>query len=274
MKISKSRAPEKPIAPYMRYSKKVWDSVKSQHPDAKLWEIGKIIGNMWRDLNEAEKAEYIAEYEHAKAEYCEQIKAYHNSPQYQHFLSNASRKKGANEPRHSSANQNVMSSNIINTLNNNNRSAAVNDAGLAHYAIEPAEDDGLDDNQTSRQMSLGRYSRNHRLLNEIFNEYTVADNRSIVTSQRMEQLKKQVGSLEMHQKKLNQELENIEERFLAKKKKMMEASGEFEKELDKLEKFSVEEEKLKTFYLTHYEQLEKQWKEVIERSKTVSYIRN
>lgn len=79
--------------------------------------------------------------------------------------------------------------------------AGIADNGMSHYAIEPAEDDGLEENLSMRQVSLNRYSRNHKLLNEIFNEYTVADNRSIVTSQRMDQLKKQVGSLETHQKK-------------------------------------------------------------------------
>ncbi len=49
---------------------------------------------MWRDLNDADKQEFIIEYENAKAEYCEQLKNYHNSPQYQHFLSNVSKKKG------------------------------------------------------------------------------------------------------------------------------------------------------------------------------------
>lgn len=57
------KAPEKPLMPYMRYSRKMWDSVKAAHPEQKLWELGKVIGQMWRELGDVDKQVFIDEYD-------------------------------------------------------------------------------------------------------------------------------------------------------------------------------------------------------------------
>uniref|UniRef100_A0A2K6UQC0 HMG box domain-containing protein n=1 Tax=Saimiri boliviensis boliviensis TaxID=39432 RepID=A0A2K6UQC0_SAIBB len=77
---------DKPLMPYMKYSRKVWDQVKASNPDLKWWEIGKMI----RDLTDEEKHEYIIRYN-------ESMKAYHNCPVYLAYINAKSHAEAALE---------------------------------------------------------------------------------------------------------------------------------------------------------------------------------
>ncbi|XP_047475909.1 formin-like protein 5 isoform X8 [Penaeus chinensis] len=215
------KAPDKPLMPYMRYSRKVWDQVKAANNDLKLWEIGKIIGSMWRDLPEADKQDYVDEYESEKAEYNKALEVYHASPAYQQYL--AAKAKG------------TIATEEKEILDRSSSTATVGSKLDRRIDIQPAEDeDDYDDGLSVKHVSHSRYIRNHRLINEIFSDTMVPDVRSVVTSQRLTVLRRQVQSLTMHQKKLETELQQIEEKFEAKKRKFIEAGDSFQSELKKV----------------------------------------
>ncbi|XP_071535512.1 SWI/SNF-related matrix-associated actin-dependent regulator of chromatin subfamily E member 1-like isoform X4 [Panulirus ornatus] len=228
------KAPDKPLMPYMRYSRKVWDQVKAANNDLKLWEIGKIIGSMWRDLPEADKQDFVDEYETEKAEYTKALEAYHSSPAYQQYLA-AKSKASSQKCRTVSMNEGSVATEEKEILD---RSSSTTTAGTKldrRIDIQPAEDeDDYDDGLSVKHVAHARYVRNHRLINEIFSETVVPDVRSVVTSQRLTVLRRQVQSLTMHQKKLETELQQIEEKFEAKKRKFVEAGDSFQGELKKV----------------------------------------
>ncbi|XP_011350925.1 putative uncharacterized protein DDB_G0291608 isoform X3 [Ooceraea biroi] len=242
------KPPEKPLMPYMRYSRKVWDQVKAQNPELKLWEIGKIIGQMWRDLPEEDKTEFIEEYEAEKVEYEKSLKTYHNSPAYLAYIAAKNRGKSAqqsNDDRESHERSSGSS-----------KSQAAQDRRID---ILPAEDDDdQDDGYSVKHVAYSRYTRNHRLINEIFSDTVVPDVRSVVTTQRMQVLRRQVQSLTMHQKKLEAELQQIEEKFEAKKRKFIETSEIFQEELKKHCKPAVDEETFNKMVERQYEALRRE----------------
>ncbi|PSN40766.1 hypothetical protein C0J52_18236 [Blattella germanica] len=240
------KPPEKPLMPYMRYSRKVWDQVKAQNPELKLWEIGKIIGQMWRDLPEEDKTEYVEEYEAEKLEYEKNLKVYHNSPAYVAYIAAKTRGKSAQQAAE-------------------DREAHERSSGGSgkpadrRIDIQPAEDeDDQDDGYSVKHVAYARYLRNHRLINEIFSDAVVPDVRSVVTTARMQVLKRQVQSLTMHQKKLEAELQQIEEKFEAKKRKFIESSEQFQEELKKHCVRAVDDEAFQRMVERQYELLRKE----------------
>ncbi|XP_069195516.1 SWI/SNF-related matrix-associated actin-dependent regulator of chromatin subfamily E member 1 isoform X26 [Procambarus clarkii] len=156
-----------------------------------------------------------------KADYTKALEAYHSSPAYQQYLAAKSKGTVATEEKE-----------IL------DRSSSTTTPGTKldrRIDIQPAEDeDDYDDGLSVKHVAHARYVRNHRLINEIFSDTVVPDVRSVVTSQRLTVLRRQVQSLTMHQKKLETELQQIEEKFEAKKQKFMEAGDSFQGELKKV----------------------------------------
>lgn len=247
------KPPEKPLMPYMRYSRKVWDQVKAQNPELKLWDIGKIIGQMWRELPESEKNDYVEEYECEKAEYEKSLKTYHNSPAYLAYISAKNRAAQGNDDR---------------DTHERTRDSG-KQAADRRIDIQPAEDeDDQDDGYSVKHVAYARYLRNHRLINEIFSDTVVPDVRSVVTTGRMQVLKRQVQSLTMHQKKLEAELQQIEEKFEAKKRKFIESSEQFQEELKKHCKPAVDDDTFQKLVDRQYDLLRKERIKSQEDQKT------
>merc|ERR1712106_75139 len=208
------------------------------------------IGQMWRDLAEGEKSEFTDEYESEKVEYDAKLKFYHNSSAYQAYIQAKARGTPVvEEPQE------------LPTI-------PVGRGGKSaerRIDIQPAEDEeDPDDGLSVKHVAHARFMRNHRLINDIFSETMVPDVRSVVTTSRMQVLKRQVQSLTMHQKKLEAELTTIEEKYDNKKRKFLESSEEFQEELKKRCVKAVDEDKYKEMVA---EQLEKLRAERAERAR-------
>ncbi|XP_031565855.1 SWI/SNF-related matrix-associated actin-dependent regulator of chromatin subfamily E member 1-like [Actinia tenebrosa] len=216
------KPPEKPLMPYMRYSRKIWDQVKNQNPELKLWEIGKIIGQMWRDLDDDEKQEYVDEYEIEKQDYNESMKSYHNSPSYQEWIAAKGRAQAAIQAQQS------MERAMMNSMT----FGKIDDP---RFSIQPVDEEDDDEETFSiKHVASARFQRNHKLMADVFSEAVVPDVRTVVTKTRLGVLKRQVQSLISHQKKLESELQQIEEKFESKKRKFIDDSEKFNNALKKL----------------------------------------
>ncbi|KAE9415157.1 hypothetical protein Angca_003626, partial [Angiostrongylus cantonensis] len=214
------KPPDRPLVPYMRYSRKMWSKVRAENPDAQLWDIGKIIGQMWRDISDADKAIYQHEYEIEKVEYEKAFKAYQSSHAYQQYVSAKTRAK-ANEKSSRSRME------------------------VGGVVIQPVDEEDAGNELSCRRLAAVRFDRNHRLIGDLFSPAVVTDTRTVVAQNRMDMLRKQAQSLSAHQSKLEDELVRLEEIHQDKKRQIEKGSEEFAENLKRVceEKPQLDESK-------------------------------
>lgn len=68
--------PKRPLTPYMRFSKCMWQQVKSSNPGMSVCEIGATIGRMWRELPNEEKQKHNEDFTLDKVRYDTELKSY------------------------------------------------------------------------------------------------------------------------------------------------------------------------------------------------------
>lgn len=84
-KMKDPNAPKRPASAYFLYLKDVRPDVVESLGTSSITEVGKKIGEMWRDLDEEEKSEYKTSAEELQAEYKENLAAYKDSASYAAF---------------------------------------------------------------------------------------------------------------------------------------------------------------------------------------------
>ncbi|CCD73870.1 HMG box domain-containing protein [Caenorhabditis elegans] len=223
------KVPERPLQPYMRYSRKMWPKVRAENPEAQLWDIGKMIGKYWLDLPDGEKSHYQHEYELEKADYEKQMKHFQGNG-ISNFMINKGRAK-----------------------NNEKMSRSRMDAG--GVVIQPVDEDDGGNELSTRRLAGVRFERNNRLISDLFSPSIVTDTRTVVPHHRMEMLKRQATSLGTHQSKLEEELTKLERAHDNRKRAIEKGSDDFQEQLKKAvsEKPVVDEEK--------FEETVKEWEE-------------
>ncbi|GAU99685.1 hypothetical protein RvY_10646 [Ramazzottius varieornatus] len=243
------KAPQKPLIPYLRFSKTVWETVRADNPGISFAEIGKVIGRRWRECPDDVKEKYAEEFAKDKEKYAQAQKAYLESPEYLAWLKHkkqmeeeeAKAEQRAKTPAvdpgramtnplggsHGSIGQPASSHHgpleELQSMSQRIMSGPKNTAsGSGHHSsTTPAEpDDDADDHLRSRHVASTRYRRNHKLMAEVFSDAIVPDGRMIVSEQRVQLLRKNVQSLTHHQEKLLSDQKELLEKHEIKKRKL------------------------------------------------------
>ncbi|CAJ0580788.1 unnamed protein product, partial [Mesorhabditis spiculigera] len=198
----------------MRFSKKMWAQVREENPESQLWDIGRVIGQLWRETPDSEKSVFQAEYDADKIEYEKAMKNYQSSPAYQQYVQQRNRQKQTEKAQTS-------------------RNRTMDNGGVV---IQPVDEDEAVNEFSLRKFHHQRYEKNQRMMADLFSPYSVQDTRMIVSQSRIDMLRKQAQSLAAHQTKLEDELKKLDESFAEKKKSIQTGRIAFNEQMEKAAK--------------------------------------
>ncbi|KAJ1676823.1 Non-histone chromosomal protein 6 [Spiromyces aspiralis] len=75
-KDTEAAAPKRPLSAYMFFSQEFRARVKSQNPEATFGQIGKILGEMWRNMADEQKSPFTQKAQQDKARYNKEMAAF------------------------------------------------------------------------------------------------------------------------------------------------------------------------------------------------------
>ena len=167
------KIPEPPLNPYMRFSRKNWNKARQENVERPLWDISRIVAQMWKDLSEGERNEYQQQYEHDRMEYEKVMKTVSQNYNNAHL---ALQKRAQKQANASGRRQEQPNPGVV---------------------IQPVIDEDPYE-VTPRRLAAMRFERNQRLALELFNGQPMPDVRIFVAPQRIESLRKQGDNLDNH----------------------------------------------------------------------------
>lgn len=130
------------------------------------------------------------------------------------------------------------------------------------YGYYPEDDPSLGDDDgglnSQKQFSSSRFYRNNMLIAEVFSDKIMPDVRSVVTNNRLEVLRRQADSLILHQERSLNELTTMEQNFSEKKRRILEASAEFSRQLEQFSKPAADSDTYQKMFEKALEQLKMQ----------------
>lgn len=77
-KKEKVTTPNKSLSPFIIFNKENREKIKTANPDVSFGELGKLIGNAWKALNDTEKSIYVKKAEDDKQRYQTEMDTYTN----------------------------------------------------------------------------------------------------------------------------------------------------------------------------------------------------